>query len=157
LVAGSAEEIERTMPDLARQMRTRCRDFCGGALKRHHGGEDMTLFPALAHQFPALAPAVAQLGGEREAVARAQQAIRELVDGFVPGESDPRRPREERERPAHRLESHFTYEEETDRHRARRDGAGSLRRLTESPGWHVSDPTYPQVKRNFAIREIVRA
>jgi len=79
------------------------------------------------------------------------------VHGSVPGESDPRRLREELERLAHRLESHFTYSEESDRHRARRDGADSLRRLTESPGWHVSDPTYPQVKRNFAIREIVRA
>ncbi|WP_199863693.1 nitroreductase/quinone reductase family protein [Streptomyces sp. Root264] len=112
LVEGSAERIERTTPDLARQMRTHCLDFCG-ALTKHHGGEDMAVFPALAKQFPALAPALAQLGDEHKAVARAQEAIRRLVDGFVPGESDPRRLREELERLADRLENHFTYEEET--------------------------------------------
>ncbi|MGW1268999.1 nitroreductase/quinone reductase family protein [Streptomyces sp. NPDC002491] len=112
LVEGSAARIERTAPDLAQQMRARCLDFCG-ALTKHHGGEDMALFPRLAEHFPALAPALAQLGDEHKAVARAQQAIRELVDGFVPGESDPRRLREELERLAQRLESHFTYEEET--------------------------------------------
>lgn len=112
LVEGSAEKIERTAPDLGRQMRAHCLDFCG-ALTKHHGGEDMAVFPALAKQFPALAPALAQLGAEHQSVARAQQAIRELVDGFVPGESDPTRLREELERLADLLERHFTYEEET--------------------------------------------
>lgn len=46
-------------------------------------------------------------------VARTQDAIRELVEGFVPGESDPARLRAELERLAARLESHFRYEEET--------------------------------------------
>jgi deazaflavin-dependent oxidoreductase (nitroreductase family) len=112
MIEGSVDTIERTPPDLAQQMRTHCLSFCG-ALKKHHGGEDMAMFPMLAKQFPALAPALAQLGEEHKVVAGLQDAIQELVDGFFPGESDPVHLRAELERLANQLESHFRYEEDT--------------------------------------------
>jgi hypothetical protein len=95
------------------------------------------------------------MGGHR-AVARDQEAVRDLMDGFVHGESDPRRLRKELERPADRRESHFTYEEEAIV-RARNTAVRCRTGLMERLGWHVSDPTYPHAKRNFAIREIVRS
>jgi deazaflavin-dependent oxidoreductase (nitroreductase family) len=112
MIEGSADTIERTPPDLAQQMRTHCLSFCG-ALKKHHGGEDMAMFPMLAKQFPALAPALAQLSEEHKVVAGLQDAIQEIVDGFLPGESDPVHLRAELERLANQLESHFRYEEDT--------------------------------------------
>ncbi|WP_326824954.1 nitroreductase/quinone reductase family protein [Streptosporangium sp. NBC_01756] len=111
-IEGGVDTIERTPPDLAQQMRTHCLNFCG-ALKRHHGGEDMAMFPMLAKQFPALAPALAQLGEEHKVVARLQDDIQQLVDSFVPGETDPVQLRTDLERLANQLESHFRYEEET--------------------------------------------
>ncbi|MFC5959060.1 nitroreductase/quinone reductase family protein [Streptomyces pratens] len=112
VIEGGADTIERTRPDLAQQMRTHCLNFCG-ALKKHHGGEDMAMFPMLAKQFPALAPALAQLVEEHKVVARLQDDIQRLVDSFVPGETDPVRLRADLERLANQLESHFRYEEET--------------------------------------------
>ncbi|MGW7535837.1 nitroreductase/quinone reductase family protein [Amycolatopsis sp. NPDC054798] len=109
---GSATAIVRPKPDLAQQMRTHCLSFCT-ALRRHHVGEDSAVFPALAEQFPALAPAIAQLAGEHRTVARLQDSIQELVDSFVPGESDPARLRAELERLAGELEAHFDFEEQT--------------------------------------------
>ncbi|MFI7706127.1 nitroreductase/quinone reductase family protein [Nonomuraea sp. NPDC049480] len=111
-IEGGVDTIERTPPDLAQQMRTHCLDFCG-ALKKHHGGEDMAMFPMLAKQFPALAPALAQLGEEHKVVARLQDDIQRLVDGFVPGETDSVQLRADLERLTNQLESHFRYEEET--------------------------------------------
>ncbi|WP_078993087.1 hemerythrin domain-containing protein [Streptomyces sp. MMG1121] len=93
-------------------MRTHCLNFCG-ALKKHHGGEDMAMFPTLAKQFPAFAPALVQLGEEHKVVARMQEGIQQLVDSVVPGVIDPVRLRADLERLANQLESHFRYEEET--------------------------------------------
>ncbi len=73
----------------------------------------MGAFPMLAQRFPALAPKLAKLGGEHAVVARLQGEIRGLVDGYVPGESDPGRLRDELERLASELEAHFAYEERT--------------------------------------------
>ncbi|GAA1887187.1 nitroreductase/quinone reductase family protein [Streptantibioticus ferralitis] len=112
VIDGTAETIERTPPDLAQQMRTHCLTFCG-ALRRHHTGEDMAVFPSLAEQFPALAPALAQLGEQHKVVAQLQDSIQALVEGFVPGESDPVRLRAELEQLAGQLESHFEFEEQT--------------------------------------------
>ena len=111
-IEGGIDTIERTPPDLAQQMRTHCLNFCG-ALKKHHGGEDMAMFPMLAKQFPALAPALAQLGEEHTLVARLQDDIQQLVDSFVPGETDSVQLRTDLEQLANQLESHFRYEEET--------------------------------------------
>ncbi|WP_245658628.1 nitroreductase/quinone reductase family protein [Microtetraspora malaysiensis] len=113
LIAGAEPAtLERPKPDLAQQMRTHCMEFCG-VLKKHHTGEDMAVFPILAKQFPGLAPALTELGQEHVVVARLQDEIRRLVDGFVPGESDPVRLRGELERLAVQLETHFEYEERT--------------------------------------------
>jgi deazaflavin-dependent oxidoreductase (nitroreductase family) len=111
-IEGGMDTIERTPPDLAQQMRTHCLNFCG-ALKKHHSGEDMAMFPMLAKQFPALAPALAQLGEEHTLVARLQDDIQRLDDSFVPGETDSVQLRADLEQLANQLESHFRYEEET--------------------------------------------
>jgi hypothetical protein len=67
----------------------------------------------LARQFPALTAALTQLGEEHAVVARLQQEIQQLADGYVPGESDPTRLRDDLERLAPDLEAHFAYEEQT--------------------------------------------
>ncbi|MES9520875.1 nitroreductase/quinone reductase family protein [Streptomyces capoamus] len=112
LVDGTAATIGTTPPDLARQLRTHCLAFCG-ALRRHHTGEDTAVFPSLAAQFPSLAPALAQLGEQHKAVAGLQDSVLDLVERFVPGQSDPVRLRAELEELAGRLESHFDFEEQT--------------------------------------------
>lgn len=111
LANGRATAIVRPEPDLAQEMRTHCLSFCT-ALRRHHVGEDSVVFPALAEQFPALAPVIAQLAEQHQVVARLQDSIRELVESFVPGESDPVRLRAELERLAGELEAHFEFEEQ---------------------------------------------
>ncbi|WP_312872262.1 nitroreductase/quinone reductase family protein [Amycolatopsis dendrobii] len=111
LAEGRTAAIVRPEPDLAQEMRTRCLGFCT-ALRRHHVGEDSAVFPSLAEQFPALAPVIARLAGQHQVAAGLQDSIRELVDGFVPGESDPARLRAELERLAGELEAHFEFEEE---------------------------------------------
>ncbi|MGW4396612.1 nitroreductase/quinone reductase family protein [Amycolatopsis nivea] len=111
LANGRATAITRPEPDLAQEMRTHCLSFCT-ALRRHHVGEDTAVFPSLADQFPALAPMIAQLAGQHQVVARLQDSIQDLVDAFVPGESDPARLRAELERLAGELEAHFEFEEQ---------------------------------------------
>jgi hemerythrin-like domain-containing protein len=93
-------------------MRTHCLRFCEG-LKKHHTGEDMGVFPELARQFPAMAPALRKLGEEHGEVARLQDEIQQLVATYVPGESEPTRLRAELEALASQLEAHFDYEEKT--------------------------------------------
>ena len=107
VVNGAATAVVRPKPDLAQEMRTHCLSFCT-ALRRHHVGEDSAVFPSLAEQFPALAPALAQLAEQHQTVARLQGSIQELVDG----ESDPVRLRAELERLAGELEAHFDFEEQ---------------------------------------------
>jgi len=89
-------------------LRTHCLSFCT-ALKRHHTGEDMGVFPMLARQFPALAPALAKLGEDHQVVARLQEEIQRLVTE----EGDPVKLREELDRLTKELEAHFAYEERT--------------------------------------------
>lgn len=89
-------------------LRAHCLSFCT-ALKRHHTGEDMGVFPMLAKQFPALAPALAKLGEDHQVVARLQEEIQRLVDE----EADPAKLREELDRLTGELEDHFAYEERT--------------------------------------------
>jgi hypothetical protein len=67
----------------------------------------------LARQFPALAPALTKLGEEHAVVALLQDEIQQLVDGYVPGESDPTRLRDDLDGLASDLEAHFAYEEKT--------------------------------------------
>jgi len=114
IVDGDTESktVERVPPGLSVELRTHCLTFCS-ALKEHHTGEDMGAFPMLARRFPALAPALAKLGEEHAVVATLQEEIRQLVEGYVPGESDPALLRSDLERLATDLESHFAYEEKT--------------------------------------------
>jgi len=84
----------------------RCLGFCS-ALTRHHTGEDAAIFPMLAVQFPALAPALTKLGDEHVVVARLQEEIQRLVDE----ETEPARLRTEFDRLASLLDTHFAYEE----------------------------------------------
>jgi deazaflavin-dependent oxidoreductase (nitroreductase family) len=93
---------------LGKHLREHCLSFCE-ALTKHHTGEDMGAFPMLARQFPALAPALRELGEEHAVVAELQTQIRALVTT----ETDPTRLRTELNRLATRLESHFDHEERT--------------------------------------------
>ncbi|MEV0705486.1 nitroreductase/quinone reductase family protein [Saccharopolyspora sp. NPDC050389] len=114
IIAGGADDaaLERAKPSLAEQMRTHCLEFCA-AVKQHHMGEDMGAFPMLAQQYPELAPELEKLGEEHKVVARLQDEIRQLVEGYVPGKSDPVQLRERLEVLASELEEHFAYEEKT--------------------------------------------
>ncbi|WP_326566418.1 nitroreductase/quinone reductase family protein [Amycolatopsis rhabdoformis] len=110
VVVGAATAINRPEANLAQQMRGHCLSFCT-ALSRHHTGEDRVVFPPLAEQFPALAPAVAQLAAQHEVVARLQKSIQVLVESFVPGQDDPKELRRELDGLANELEAHFDFEE----------------------------------------------
>ncbi|WP_414945052.1 nitroreductase/quinone reductase family protein [Amycolatopsis sp. cmx-11-32] len=107
IVAGRADSLV-----MENSLRAHCVSFCE-ALTKHHSGEDMGAFPMLAQRFPALAPALTKLGEEHAVVAESQKRIRALVEGYVHGESDPVRLRDDFEALAGRLETHFAYEEET--------------------------------------------
>jgi deazaflavin-dependent oxidoreductase (nitroreductase family) len=86
-------------------VRQHCLDFCA-ALTQHHAGEDRGAFPMLAQRFPALAPVLTRLGEEHRTVARLQQELQALVEGYEPGLQA------ELDSLAARLEDHFRYEEE---------------------------------------------
>lgn len=92
----------------ARSLRAHCAGFCA-ALARHHGTEDATAFPLLARQAPELAPVLAELQADHEAIAGILRRIDELTSaaspqnaGQVAGELDGL---------AAVLESHFRWEE----------------------------------------------
>jgi deazaflavin-dependent oxidoreductase (nitroreductase family) len=84
----------------------RCLGFCS-ALTRHHSGETAGVFPMLAAQFPALAPALTKLGEEHVVVARLQDEIERLLGE----ETEPARLGAELDRLAAELDGHFAYEE----------------------------------------------
>lgn len=109
---GHTGTIERTPPGLAEQLRTHCLNFCG-AMQEHHTGEDLGAFPMLAQRFPALAPALTELGEQHVVVSRLREEIETLVDGYLPGRSDPTRLRDDLARLSAELEAHFEYEERT--------------------------------------------
>ncbi len=107
IVAGRADSLA-----MRKDLRTQCVAFCE-ALTRHHTGEDVGTFPMLAQRFPALAPMLTKLGEDHVVVAELQKRIRALVEGYVHGESDPVRLRDDFEVLANKLEAHFAYEEKT--------------------------------------------
>ncbi|WP_431954212.1 nitroreductase/quinone reductase family protein [Nocardia lijiangensis] len=94
------------------QMLERCVVFCG-ALERHHMGEDFGAFPMVAEAFPALAPTLEQLRAEHVVVAEINASIRDLLEGYTPGASDPRELRVELHGLVVRLREHFAFEEHT--------------------------------------------
>ncbi|HET6288207.1 MAG TPA: nitroreductase/quinone reductase family protein [Amycolatopsis sp.] len=107
IVAGRAESLAMT-----ESLRAHCVSFCE-ALTKHHTGEDIGAFPMLAQRFPALAPTLTKLGEDHVVVATLQKRIRELVEGYVHGESDPVRLRDDFDELAGKLEAHFAHEERT--------------------------------------------
>jgi deazaflavin-dependent oxidoreductase (nitroreductase family) len=107
VVAGRADSLT-----MEKTLRAHCVSFCE-ALTKHHTGEDMGAFPMLAQRFPALAPALTKLGEDHVVVAGLQKRIRELVEGYVHGESDPVRLRDDFDALAGEVEAHFAYEEKT--------------------------------------------
>ncbi|MFE6613588.1 nitroreductase/quinone reductase family protein [Amycolatopsis sp. NPDC057786] len=107
IVAGRADTLL-----MEKSLRAHCVSFCD-ALTKHHAGEDMGAFPLLAQRFPALAPVLTKLGEDHVVVAGLQKRIRELVEGYVHGESDPVRLRDEFDALAGTLEAHFAHEERT--------------------------------------------
>ncbi|RSN16531.1 nitroreductase family deazaflavin-dependent oxidoreductase [Streptomyces sp. WAC 05977] len=107
IVAGRADTLL-----MEKSLRAHCISFCE-ALTKHHTGEDMGAFPMLAQRFPALGPVLTQLGEDHVVVAGLQKRIRELVEGYVHGESDPVRLRDEFDALAGTLEAHFAHEERT--------------------------------------------
>ncbi|MCX2730106.1 hemerythrin domain-containing protein [Saccharopolyspora sp. NFXS83] len=113
-LAALRDRLDRdgAVADLGEQLRAHCRTFCS-ALTEHHAGEDRGAFPLLAQRFPALAPALAELGEQHREVDRMQAELGELVRGYYPGRSDPDAVRAELDRLAAELEAHFRYEERT--------------------------------------------
>lgn len=107
LVAGRADSLS-----MEESLRAHCVSFCE-ALTKHHTGEDMGAFPMLAQRFPALAPTLAKLGEDHVVVATLQKRVRELVEGYVHGESDPVRLRDDFDELEGKLEAHFAHEERT--------------------------------------------
>lgn len=112
LIADPSASVTLPPRTLRDQLRERCLAFCG-ALEQHHTGEDRGAFPMLAAEFPALTPLLEKLQAEHEVVAETNASIRSLVDGYLPGESDPLALRAELQGLVARLREHFAYEEAT--------------------------------------------
>ena len=96
--AAAGDPLERD----GRPLLAHCAAFCS-ALTRHHTGEDARVFPALAEQFPDLAPIVAKLAEDHQLIAMVIARI-EAAAGTprLAGELDGL---------AAIMESHFAFEE----------------------------------------------
>ncbi|MFX0577992.1 hemerythrin domain-containing protein [Nocardia nepalensis] len=90
------------------RLRTHCTAFCA-ALTRHHTSEDVAGFPALAEQFPELAPVLIELRKDHDLVGDILRRLTELVDSIGPNNADT--VRRELDGLAAILESHFRWEE----------------------------------------------
>lgn len=114
LIAAGDTTTPVTLPPrtLHAQMRERCVAFCA-ALERHHMGEDFGALPMVAEAFPALAPTLEHLEAEHVVVAEINASIRDLLEGYAPGASDPRELRVELHGLVARLREHFAFEEDT--------------------------------------------
>jgi deazaflavin-dependent oxidoreductase (nitroreductase family) len=88
------------------QLRINCLTLCEG-LGNHHMGEDQQLFPLVARRHPELAPVLARLGGEHEAIKGLLAELRRALDGGDPGTL-----LAEVERLTAALEAHLDREEE---------------------------------------------
>jgi deazaflavin-dependent oxidoreductase (nitroreductase family) len=93
---------------LGAQLRVNCLTVCRG-LGVHHVGEDAAVFPALVERDPALAPTVARLRREHEAIAALVEQLRVLV---AADRVEPALVLAEVDRLVAELERHLTYEEE---------------------------------------------
>jgi deazaflavin-dependent oxidoreductase (nitroreductase family) len=102
------EEFASSGSSLGAQLRVNCLTLCQG-LHRHHAGEDLGLFRALADRRPDLTPILDRLRVEHERIAVLVEELRRVV-----GErhADPTRVLPEVVRLTEELEAHLAYEEE---------------------------------------------
>jgi deazaflavin-dependent oxidoreductase (nitroreductase family) len=102
------KEIVESGAGLSAQLRVNCLTVCAG-LHNHHTGEDIAMFPHLAHRYPELAPVVDRLSAEHVTIAALVADLKAVIadDG-----ADPLLVRSEVERLTDELERHLTYEEE---------------------------------------------
>jgi Hemerythrin HHE cation binding domain len=90
------------LPDRdGRPLLAHCAAFCS-ALTRHHTGEDAHVLPALAEQFPDLAPIVAKLAEDHQLIGMVIGRIEAAGTPWLAGELDGL---------AAVVESHFAFEE----------------------------------------------
>ncbi|MFI7134105.1 nitroreductase/quinone reductase family protein [Nonomuraea sp. NPDC050153] len=101
-------EVARSGPRVVAQLRVNCLTMCHN-LHEHHTREDGFIFPAMEGRYPELAPAMARLRAEHEAVQRLLQQLQTLLadDGLSPGTL-----LAEVERLTREVEAHLDYEEE---------------------------------------------
>ncbi|MER5342610.1 nitroreductase/quinone reductase family protein [Streptomyces mirabilis] len=102
------EEFAASGSSLGAQLRVNCLSLCRG-LHRHHTGEDLGLFRALADGNPGLTPVLDRLRVEHERIAVLIEELRRAV-GERP--ADPTRVLPEVVRLTQELEAHLAYEEE---------------------------------------------
>ncbi|MFE4757723.1 nitroreductase/quinone reductase family protein [Streptomyces mirabilis] len=102
------EEFATSGSSLGAQLRVNCLSLCRG-LHRHHTGEDLGLFRALADGHPGLTPVLDRLRVEHERIAVLIEELRRAV-GERP--ADPTRVLPEVVRLTQELEAHLAYEEE---------------------------------------------
>ncbi|MET7979075.1 nitroreductase/quinone reductase family protein [Streptomyces mirabilis] len=102
------EEFATSGSSLGAQLRVNCLSLCRG-LHRHHTGEDLGLFRALADGNPGLTPVLDRLRVEHERIAELIEELRRAV-GERP--ADPTRVLPEVVRLTQELEAHLAYEEE---------------------------------------------
>ncbi|MCX4455071.1 nitroreductase/quinone reductase family protein [Streptomyces sp. NBC_01340] len=102
------EEFASSGSSLGAQLRVNCLTICQG-LHRHHAGEDLGLFRALAGRRPDLTPVLDRLRVEHERIAVLVEELRRVV-----GErhADPTLVLPEVVRLTEELEAHLAYEEE---------------------------------------------
>jgi deazaflavin-dependent oxidoreductase (nitroreductase family) len=102
------EEFASSGSSLGAQLRVNCLTLCQG-LHRHHAGEDLGLFRALADRRPDLTPILDRLRVEHERIAVLVEELRRVV-----GErhAEPTRVLPEVVRLTEELEAHLAYEEE---------------------------------------------
>ncbi|GLW06497.1 cation-binding protein [Microtetraspora sp. NBRC 13810] len=109
---GAEDAAGKPAPALGQQLRERCLTFCEG-LARHHGGEDMVVFPHLEDRFPQLKEALDRLRREHVTVERLRDELRDAVAALGTGDAaESERLGDEIERLAAELSAHFDYEED---------------------------------------------
>jgi deazaflavin-dependent oxidoreductase (nitroreductase family) len=101
------KEIAESGAGLGAQLRVNCLTVCAG-LHNHHTGEDIAMFPYLAHRHPELGGTVERLRAEHETIA----ALVEDLRAVIAAGADPLLVRSEVDRLTDELERHLAYEEE---------------------------------------------
>jgi deazaflavin-dependent oxidoreductase (nitroreductase family) len=101
------KEIAESGAGLGAQLRVNCLTVCAG-LHNHHTGEDIAMFPYLAHRYPELGGTVERLRAEHETIA----ALVEDLRAVIAAGADPLLVRSEVDRLTDELERHLAYEEE---------------------------------------------